>query len=64
MSTDVSAEELGSRLAAAQERLIELERERATAVPNEIAALDNMIGSVRGEINSINAKILSRVPVR
>jgi hypothetical protein len=64
MSTDVSAETLGRRLAAAEKRLIVLERERETAQPSEIAAFDNIIESVLGEINSINAKIASRASVK
>ncbi len=58
-----SPEELGKRLAAASERLQELQYIRQGALPGEIAALDSMIVAVEGEISSINAKILSRVSV-
>jgi hypothetical protein len=61
MSTDPSLEELGEKRDIAVERLTELQRERSGALPVEVAALDSMIASVRAEINSIEAKILSRI---
>jgi len=64
MPTGMSLEELGKRRDMQIVQLKELELQRQSALPVEVAPLDSLILMVQGEISALDALILSRISGR